>query len=95
MSSALTISTQHPSIPGHFPGEPLVPGVVMLSVVFEELARHSPELKVCGIRKLKFLRRLEPGAAFTVEFEAPANSGLRFKCWHNGSVLAEGHLHLA
>jgi 3-hydroxymyristoyl/3-hydroxydecanoyl-(acyl carrier protein) dehydratase len=95
MSSALTISTQHPSIAGHFPGEPLVPGVVMLSVVFEELARRSPELEVRGIRKLKFLRRLEPGTAFTVEFEAPASSGLRFKCWHNGAVLAEGHLLLA
>jgi len=93
--SPLTISPSHPSIPGHFPGEPLVPGVVMLSVVFEELARRFPGLEIRGVRKLKFLRRLEPGAAFTVEFEQPANGGLRFKCWHNGFALAEGHLQLA
>jgi 3-hydroxymyristoyl/3-hydroxydecanoyl-(acyl carrier protein) dehydratase len=91
----LIVSTDHPSIPGHFPGEPLVPGVVMLSVVFEELARRSPGLQVRGVRKLKFLRRLEPGTVFSVEFEEVTNGGLRFKCWHNGSVLAEGHLQLA
>jgi 3-hydroxymyristoyl/3-hydroxydecanoyl-(acyl carrier protein) dehydratase len=93
--SQLTISPDHPSIPGHFPGDPLVPGVVMLSAVFEEMARLFPNIKVVGVRKLKFLHRLAPGAAFTVEFESPANGGLRFKCWHNGSVLAEGHLQLA
>jgi 3-hydroxymyristoyl/3-hydroxydecanoyl-(acyl carrier protein) dehydratase len=91
----LTISPDHPSIPGHFPGDPLVPGVVMLSAVFEDLAKHFPALRIRGVRKLKFLRRLEPGTAFSVQFEEPANGGLRFKCWHNGSVLAEGHLQLA
>ena len=93
--SDLTVPPNHPSLPGHFPGDPLVPGVVMLSVVFEELSRRFPELNVGGVRKLKFLRRLAPGAAFSVQFDQPMNGGLRFKCWHNGSVLAEGHLQLA
>ena len=93
--SQLSIFPHHPSIPGHFPGDPLVPGVVMLSVVFEELARRRPDLSICGVRKLKFLRRLAPGTPFTVEFDEPTSGGLRFKCWHNGSVLAEGHLQLA
>ena|SRR3974377_18088 len=92
--SLLTVSPSHPSIPGHFPGEPLVPGVVMLSAVLEELARNCPDLEIRGVRKLKFLRRLEPGAAFAVEFEQPVNRGLRFKCWHRGYLLAEGHLQL-
>jgi 3-hydroxyacyl-[acyl-carrier-protein] dehydratase len=95
MNGLLAVAPDHPSLPGHFPGDPIVPGVVMLSAVLEELQRQLPQVECCGIRKLKFLRRLEPGAQFTVEFAPPVNGGLRFKCWHNDSVLAEGHLQLA
>lgn len=95
MTGLLAVAPDHPSLPGHFPGDPIVPGVVMLSAVLEELQRQLPQLEFCGIRKMKFLRRLEPGAQFTVEFAPPANGGLRFKCWQNGWVLAEGHLQLA
>jgi 3-hydroxyacyl-[acyl-carrier-protein] dehydratase len=92
----LRVTASHPSLPGHFPGMPVVPGVVLLSEVLTELQRQMPEARVDGIRKLKFLKMLFPGQPFTVEFAEPnaASAGLRFKCWQAGEVLAEGNLML-
>ncbi len=101
---ALQVDHDHPALPGHFPGTPVVPGVVLLSSVLEELRRQQPQLVVTGIKKLKFLKILFPGQSFTVEFGAPhinnavdsrVDNGvgnLRFKCWQDGAVLAEGNL---
>ena len=88
----LQVDHGHPALPGHFPGNPVVPGVVLLNCILDELGRQAPQVTVTGIRKLKFLRMLFPGQSFSVEFAAPAAGGLRFKCWQDGAVLAEGNL---
>jgi 3-hydroxyacyl-[acyl-carrier-protein] dehydratase len=91
---ALCVNNTHPSLPGHFPGAPVVPGVVLLNEVLVELRRQQPALRVTGIKKLKFLRMLFSEQAFTVDFSEPTANGLRFKCWQSGEVLAEGNLAL-
>ncbi len=88
----LCVASAHPALPGHFPGAPVVPGVVLLSHVLADLQRQLPQLQVGGIKKLKFLKMLFPEQAFTVEFGVPAAGSLRFKCWQDGAVLAEGNL---
>jgi 3-hydroxymyristoyl/3-hydroxydecanoyl-(acyl carrier protein) dehydratase len=93
-SRALCVNNTHPSLPGHFPGTPVVPGVVLLNEILVELQRQLPGLQLAGIKKLKFLRMLLPERAFTVEFADATSSGLRFKCWQDGEVLAEGNLAL-
>jgi 3-hydroxyacyl-[acyl-carrier-protein] dehydratase len=91
---ALCVNNTHPSLPGHFPGTPVVPGVVLLNEVLVELRRQQPALQVTGIKKLKFLRMLLPEQTFTVDFLQATANGLRFKCWQDGEVLAEGNLTL-
>jgi 3-hydroxyacyl-[acyl-carrier-protein] dehydratase len=93
-SQALCVDNAHPSLPGHFPGTPVVPGVVLLNEILVALQRQLPEVRVAGIKKLKFLRMLFPDQTFTVEFAEATSNGLRFKCWQDGAVLAEGNLAL-
>lgn len=96
MSKSVIISTQHPSIPGHFPGQPVVPGVVILEQVRLQLASLYPDLCVSGVKKLKFLRLLQPDCAFYVQFSEPKHNGIRFSCLtHDDEVLAQGHLDLS
>lgn len=93
-SRILCVDDAHPSLPGHFPGSPVVPGVVLLNEVLAEQRRQLPQVHVTGIKKLKFLRMLFPNQAFTVEFSATATSNLRFKCRQDSTLLAEGNFTL-
>lgn len=95
LTSKLCISADHPALPGHFPGQPVVPAVVILDRVIAEIRRSQPRLTIIGIRKMKFLRRLEPDAEFELECGEARGESLRFRCRRNGEVLVEGNLLLA
>jgi len=101
-SPLLSVDSTHPSLPGHFPGMAVVPGVVFLSFILDEVRRQLPMVRVAGVRKLKFLQMLLPQQAFVVEFATPDQASLRFKVWRAGSVgdkhrhlLVDGNLHVA
>lgn len=87
------IDSSHPSLRGHFPGMPMVPGVVLFSQVMMELSARNPMLQVTGIRKLKFLRVLQPGQRFTINFESVTAGSLDVKCrQEEGALLMEARL---
>lgn len=93
----IRISHDHPALPGHFPGQPIVPGVVILDQVRQQLALTHPGQQVTGIKKLKFLERLNPGEPFTIEFSSIKPGSVRFLCraTESGERLAEGHFKTA
>lgn len=98
-SPIMSVEPTHPSLPGHFPGNPVVPGVVVLSHILGGVKNNYPALRVTGIRKLKFLQMLLPDQSFSVEFSAPDANSLRFKCWRaelnqagERQLLVEGNL---
>jgi len=90
----LRVDDAHPSLPGHFPGMPVVPGVVLMNCLLAQLQQDFPALKVAGVRKLKFLRMVMPGEAFNIEFSPPGANDLRFKGWRDGEKIFEGNLAL-
>lgn len=91
----LQIAAAHPALPGHFPGNPLVPAVVILDHLLQQLASEQPSWRVSGVRKLKFLRPLRGGESFEVLWSEQRGGGVRFVCRVGDALLAEGHLALA
>lgn len=57
----VTIGEDHPCLPGHFPGNPIVPGALLLADVFAKLAEAHPGYAVVALEQVKFLRPLRPG----------------------------------
>ena len=92
-SLALTIAPDHPAFAGHFPGQPLLPGVALLAEVLEAVladpalaARVGPALRIGAA---KFLAPVRPGARLTIELSGSAH-GLRFEVREGERLAASG-----
>lgn len=53
------VSADHPSLPGHFPQHPIVPGVLLLDHVLSNLQRATGR-RVTGLRQVKFTTTMRP-----------------------------------
>lgn len=91
-----TIPADHPSLPGHFPGRPLVPGVLLLDRVLEAIEREHGALGPLRLPQVKFLQPLLPGEQARVELEPAGVSGApprwRFRVWRDATLLASGEV---
>lgn len=91
----LAIPAHHPSLAGHFPGHPIVPGVVMLDEVVGALRDWRPEVQAVGLPVVKFLAPLHPEQPFLIRFAEAGSERVRFECVReDGQPLAQGQLAL-
>jgi 3-hydroxyacyl-[acyl-carrier-protein] dehydratase len=64
----ITFDREHPIFNGHFPGHPVVPGVCMMQILKEVLARHTGEkLQIASGDNIKFLSIINPDEHAEVE----------------------------
>ncbi len=54
------ISNQHPCLAGHFPNNPIVPGVVLLEKVEDLLTQQLSNWRVTELKHVKFLNPVLP-----------------------------------
>jgi 3-hydroxymyristoyl/3-hydroxydecanoyl-(acyl carrier protein) dehydratase len=88
--SAFVIPADHAALPGHFPGSPLVPGVLLLAHVAAALEREHGPVRVTAIRQAKFLAPLRPGERCTIDFADAGPGETRFECRSGSAVLVRG-----
>ncbi len=60
------VAADHPSLPGHFPGRPIVPGVVLLDEVGALLLALAPGHRIAGWPRVKFTTPVRPGQVVNV-----------------------------
>lgn len=89
----MRIAASHPALPGHFPGHPVVPGVVLLDAVVAALPQHAGTMqRVTGFPVAKFLAPLLPEQEFEIVFSAKRPGQMAFEVVANGEKLATGTL---
>lgn len=87
------IPAAHPALAGHFPGNPIVPGVVILDEVVQAMADWQPNRRLCGAPSVKFLAPLRPAQGFTIRLADPGSGRVRFECLReDGQLVAQGVL---
>ncbi len=76
----LQIAADHPAYAGHFPGRPVLPGVVLLDAALHVLAVRLGMQAIPGqIKAAKFLSPVRPGETLTLHYAAAPAGGFRFE----------------
>ena len=89
----LAISKDHPALPGHFPGHPVVPGVVVLDEVIETLGEHyGQRLVVTGLPSVKLSSPLLPEELLTITVEPEDPETAAFTCRVGNRLVASGSI---
>lgn len=91
----LVIAADHPALPGHFPGQPIVPGVVLLDCLLALVEAERPGAAVAGIPVAKFLKVARPGECLLLGLDPVSAEQVRFICCIDGHVAARGVLNMS
>ncbi|MDE2347404.1 MAG: acyl-CoA synthetase [Gammaproteobacteria bacterium] len=89
--SSLEIPADHPSYPGHFPGTPLLPGVVLLDAALHRLERMGRiDPGHCEIASFKFSNPVRPGDELALAVTATEDGSTRIKLCSGSRAVASG-----
>jgi len=93
--STFIVPADHPCLPGHFPGTPVVPGVVVLDHVLKAgESWRGQALRVRGLKQVKFHSPLLPDVTAEVSLELDGET-LGFRVARGEQIVAQGIFALA
>ncbi|MGM0593506.1 MAG: 3-hydroxyacyl-ACP dehydratase FabZ family protein [Pseudomonadota bacterium] len=88
------ITADHPALPGHFPGAPLVPGVVILERVAGAVVQWLGGGAVAAVQSAKFVSPLLPQQPLTISLRRKGEETVAFRCHVGERLVAQGSLAL-
>lgn len=91
--TTVTIAAEHPALAGHFPGAPILPGVLLLDELVravEQERAHSGSRWRIGAAK--FVKPVRPGETLTLEHDVLPNGAISFRISSAGHPVAHGVL---
>ena len=98
-TKSFEISHNHSCLAGHFPNNPIVPGVVILDEISSVIMQVHSKYRIHSFLNVKFLQPLKPGQSVSVKLEEKVRvdnnySKLKFRCTFNGAIIAQGEIKL-
>ena len=89
----VTIGADHPSLAGHFPGHPVVPGVVVLGEIMNAIRElANVKIEFVGMPSAKFMSPLSPGEPLMIRLEQQGDGTTEFTCTAGPRLIANGCL---
>ena len=90
----LTFAVQHPTAAGHFPGNPVIPGALLLAEVLHTIAAsEGGSLSAGQVKAAKFLHPVQPGYTVTIDYVRTASGTIQFECAVAEKTVMTGSAH--
>ena len=87
------VPLDHPAFAGHFPGTPILPGVVLLDTVLHTtVAAAGIALDICEISSVKFLSPANPGDELVIQHAISTGGTIRFDIVVGMRKIASGSI---
>ncbi len=96
--TSLTFPASHPAFAGHFPGRPIVPGVLLLDAAIHAVLQAQPAgsnergTRTCQVNTAKFLSPVLPGEVLSLSWSDTQQGQVRFAIAGSGRQVATGVL---
>lgn len=91
ITGRVTVKPDSPWFSGHFPGEPVLPGLAQLSIVQETLERAlGREVIVQRVRRVRFRQMIKPNDPVEVAIKPAGEGGYTFQLSIGGEPACSG-----
>ena len=96
MNNALSlhVASSHPCLPGHFPGNAIVPGVLILNLVTESILARHPGCRAVSFPRVKFLSPVTPETEFILTWKSRPDGFIDFYCDNGNLRLVQGRIQI-
>lgn len=87
----LQFPANHPIGTGHFPGNPIIPGALLLAEVLHCIEQaEGVRYTSCNVNNAKFLAPARPGDRVEIEHARTAKGSIEFTCTVAGNKVLTG-----
>lgn len=86
IEDTISFAADHPALPGHFPGNPIVPGALLLAAATALVKKFAGQ-PVTGLRNAKFLTSLKPEVPCHFRLTSRAVGSMDLTCSAEGATI--------
>lgn len=87
----LYFPASHPAGAGHFPGNPIIPGALLLAEVLRAIERaEGGQYVSCNVKNAKFLAPVRPGDTVGIDYARSVQGSLTIECSVAGNKVLSG-----
>lgn len=87
----LQLAADHPTGAGHFPGNPIIPGALLLAEVLRCIENaEGAGYTSCNVKNAKFPHPARPGEMVEIDYARSAQGSITFDCVVAGNKVLSG-----